>query len=240
MGKFCPDSTHTRFKPEASSRDRGTGWARCRCRVPGPDTGRSSESFSSERDGKNKKKISYNPNNIKPRCRGVFGCVHSRRMLLPRKGVRQKFPSFQKETWTHSKYAMNNSIHTPLSSHFVNVKRTKILFSQTPNPNIKCWFWVKCMKGWLADRSRRLFKRHFLLRWFGTQSTDSKWYACHNKGSPDRERTHGAAGVCRDGDTRYRRPVRWSQPGWFRGSTQGQKQDMTSGGSTRTFAPFPT
>lgn len=28
----------------------------------------------------------------------VFGCVHSRRMLLPRKGVSQKFPSFQKET----------------------------------------------------------------------------------------------------------------------------------------------
>lgn len=48
MGEIWPEVTHTRFKPEASSHDRGTGWGRCRCQVPGPDTGRSSESFSAD------------------------------------------------------------------------------------------------------------------------------------------------------------------------------------------------
>lgn len=70
----------------------------------------------------------------------------------------------------------------------------KLQTDKKKNPNIKYWIWVKCMKGWLSDRSRHLFKRHLLLRWFRPQSTVGKWYAWHNKGSPDCERTQR----CRD------------------------------------------
>lgn len=33
-----------------SSHDTDTGWGRCHCRVPGPDTDRSSESFSADKN----------------------------------------------------------------------------------------------------------------------------------------------------------------------------------------------
>lgn len=80
-----PDVRHTRFKPEVSSHDRGTGWGHCHCQVPGPDTSRSSESFSAVREGKK----NVNESNSKTKRRSVCGCVNSRHKRLPRKGVNQ-------------------------------------------------------------------------------------------------------------------------------------------------------